>query len=145
MGAANVAHCRSWPAYADIWNGEGDPAIYAHKSALLDELCRQQGRPGGSIRRTVGLPPPLIREDRDEAVLELSRRLTQHGSAPEAARAASLASPLVGSVRSVTDRLLAYHAAGAEEVIFDWPAPADEATLEALIGPVREGLAARGA
>ena len=46
---------------ADIWNGEGDPAVYAHKSALLDELCRQQGRPGGSIRRTVGLPPPLIR------------------------------------------------------------------------------------
>lgn len=126
---------------ADIWNGEGDPQTYARKSALLDGLCRQQGRDPTSVQRTVGLPPPLIREDRNEAVAELERRLIRHGLAPEAARAASETSPLVGSIRQVVAHLRRYHVAGAREVIFDWPSPADEPTLQALAGPVRAGLA----
>ena len=57
-----VARC------ADIWNGEGEPDTFARKSAVLDELCRSEGREPSSIERTVGLPPPLIRADRTEAV-----------------------------------------------------------------------------
>ena len=129
---------------ADIWNGEGDPETYARKSALLDELCRRQGRDPASIHHTVGLPPPLIREDRDEAVAEHAGRLVRHGLAPDAARAASQMSPLVGSVRDMTALLLSYQAAGAREVIFDWPPPADEVTLAGLAGPVREAIAVAG-
>lgn len=127
---------------ADAWNGEGEPGVFARKSALLDELCRAEGREPAAVRRTVGLPPPLIRDDRLEAVIELTARLVRHGLDSEAARAASEGSPLVGDVDRVADRLRAYAAAGAEEVIFDWPAPGDEETLEALAGPVRERLAA---
>jgi alkanesulfonate monooxygenase SsuD/methylene tetrahydromethanopterin reductase-like flavin-dependent oxidoreductase (luciferase family) len=29
---------------ADIWNGEGDPATFAHKSAVLDAHCAEIGR-----------------------------------------------------------------------------------------------------
>lgn len=129
---------------ADVWNGEGDPETYARKSSLLDGLCQRQGRDPASIGRTVGLPPPLIREDRDEAVAELERRLVRHGLAPEAARAASETSPLVGSVEQVVAHLRSYQTAGAHEVIFDWPSPADEPTLQALAGPVRTGLAHAG-
>ena len=46
---------------ADIWNGEGDPATYAHKSAVLDAHCAEIGRDPASIRRTVGVQPVCIR------------------------------------------------------------------------------------
>jgi alkanesulfonate monooxygenase SsuD/methylene tetrahydromethanopterin reductase-like flavin-dependent oxidoreductase (luciferase family) len=126
---------------ADMWNGEGDPATYARKSALLDELCRGLGRDPASIHRTVGLPPPLIRDDPQEAVALQAERLVRHGLSPDDARAASRASPLVGTVDVVLATLRAYAAAGAMEAIFDWPAPADAPTLDSLAGPVRAGLA----
>jgi alkanesulfonate monooxygenase SsuD/methylene tetrahydromethanopterin reductase-like flavin-dependent oxidoreductase (luciferase family) len=127
---------------ADAWNGEGDPPTYARKSALLDRLCRDRGRDPASVRRTVGLPPPLIRGDRDEAVRTLADQLARHGLGSAAARDASMASPFVGSAEQVTMQLQAYADAGAQEVIFDWPSPADEATLVALAGPIRDALAA---
>jgi alkanesulfonate monooxygenase SsuD/methylene tetrahydromethanopterin reductase-like flavin-dependent oxidoreductase (luciferase family) len=126
---------------ADIWNGEGDPETFARRSALLDELCRDLGRDPASLRRTVGLPPPLVRDDRVEAVTHLADRLMRHGLGAEAARAASETSPLVGTVEDVVAILLAYEEAGAWEVIFDWPPQGDEVTLAALAGPVRAGLA----
>jgi alkanesulfonate monooxygenase SsuD/methylene tetrahydromethanopterin reductase-like flavin-dependent oxidoreductase (luciferase family) len=129
-------------ALADIWNGEGDVETYARKSARLDELCRGLGRDPGSLRRTVGLPPPLVRHDREEAVALQADRLARHGLAAEAAWAAAEASPFVGPMADVVAGLRAYAAAGASEVIFDWPPPADEPTLEALAGPVRDALGA---
>jgi hypothetical protein len=126
---------------ADVWNGEGHAATYARKSALLDELCTRLDRDPASLRRTVGLPPPLIRTDRAAAVAEQTERLARHGLSPDAARAASEASPFVGTVDGVAAALVAYADAGAGEVIFDWPAPADAETLEALAGPVRATLA----
>lgn len=126
--------------YADIWNGEGDPATYARKSALLDDLCRVAGRDPTSVDRTVGLPPPLIRPRREAAVTALAESLARHGLPGADARAAADGSALVGTLEQVTDHLLEYARAGAREVIFDWPTPPDEATLEALAGPVRETL-----
>jgi len=35
-----------------------------------------------------------------------------------------------------------YASAGAEEVVFDWPTPADDETLLALAGPIRDALQA---
>jgi alkanesulfonate monooxygenase SsuD/methylene tetrahydromethanopterin reductase-like flavin-dependent oxidoreductase (luciferase family) len=129
-----VARC------ADIWNGEGDPDTFARKSAVLDEICRAEGRDPSSIERTVGLPPPLIREDRTEAARLLADRLVRHGLSEADATVAVGESPFVGSVRDVAMTLARYAEAGASEVIFDWPSPADDDTLIALAGPVREAL-----
>jgi alkanesulfonate monooxygenase SsuD/methylene tetrahydromethanopterin reductase-like flavin-dependent oxidoreductase (luciferase family) len=127
---------------ADIWNGEGDPQTFARKSAVLDELCREAGRDPSSVRRTVGLPPPLIRADRSQAVEVLVDALVRHGTGADDARAAAEDSPLVGPLDQVLDRLREYAAAGAEEVMFDWPSPSDDETLVALAGPIREALKA---
>jgi alkanesulfonate monooxygenase SsuD/methylene tetrahydromethanopterin reductase-like flavin-dependent oxidoreductase (luciferase family) len=127
---------------ADIWNGEGDPQTFARKSAVLDELCREAGRDPSSVRRTVGLPPPLIRADRSQAVEVLVDALVRHGTGADDARAAAEDSPLVGPLDQVLDRLREYAAAGAEEVMFDWPSPSDDETLMALAGPMREALRA---
>jgi alkanesulfonate monooxygenase SsuD/methylene tetrahydromethanopterin reductase-like flavin-dependent oxidoreductase (luciferase family) len=129
-----VARC------ADIWNGEGDPDTFARKSARLDELCRAEGREPSSIERTVGLPPPLIRPDRSEAARLLAMRLVRHGLDEADAEAAAGGSALVGSVEEVAATLARYIDAGASEVIFDWPSPADDDTLVALAGPVRDAL-----
>lgn len=126
--------------HADIWNGEGDPATFARKSALLDELCLAAGRDPTSIERTVGLPPPLIRPTRKAAVAALADLLERHGLRAGEALAAAEGSALVGSAGQVAERLLEYARAGAREAIFDWPTPPDEATLEALAGPVRDTL-----
>lgn len=125
---------------ADIWNGEGDPETYARKSDRLDGLCREAGRSPAEVRRSVGLPPPLIRADRREAVGTLAEALTRHGLERAEAMAAAESSPLVGPPEQITERLRAYAAAGAEEVMFDWPTPSDDETLQALAGPVREAL-----
>jgi alkanesulfonate monooxygenase SsuD/methylene tetrahydromethanopterin reductase-like flavin-dependent oxidoreductase (luciferase family) len=126
--------------FADMWNGEGDPDTYARKSALLDELCRASGRDAASVVRTVGLPPPLIRADRAEAVAELAERLTRHGLDGRDAIGAAEGSPLVGPVEQVAAHLGRYAAAGASEAIFDWPPPPDDETLVPLAGPVRDAL-----
>jgi alkanesulfonate monooxygenase SsuD/methylene tetrahydromethanopterin reductase-like flavin-dependent oxidoreductase (luciferase family) len=128
--------------YGDVWNGEGDPRTFAHKSSVLDERCRDAGRDPATVRRTVGLPPPLIRDRRSDAVDALGAALVRHGLPVSDARAAAEASPLAGSVEQVAERLHQYQAAGATEVMFDWPLPSDDQTLEALAGPVR-GLLSR--
>ena len=126
--------------FADAWNGEGDPETFARRSRRLDELCREAGRDPRQVRRTVGLPPPLIREDRDEAIAVLASLLEGQGLDERAAAGAAAGSALAGSVADVVARLRAYHAAGAQEVVFDWPTPTDRPTLEALAGPVRDAL-----
>jgi alkanesulfonate monooxygenase SsuD/methylene tetrahydromethanopterin reductase-like flavin-dependent oxidoreductase (luciferase family) len=126
--------------YADAWNGEGDPSTFARKSAILDGLCRAAGREPGSVVRTVGLPPPCIRPRRSDAGAALVRALVRHGLAEPEAIEAAAGSRFVGTVEDVVDALAAYAGAGASEVMFDWPLPADEETLVALAGPVRERL-----
>jgi alkanesulfonate monooxygenase SsuD/methylene tetrahydromethanopterin reductase-like flavin-dependent oxidoreductase (luciferase family) len=126
-----VARC------ADIWNGEGDAETWARKSSLLTDLCHQHGRDPGTLRRTVGLPPPLVRRDRAEAVAILTDHLVRHAIPVADARNSAEASPLVGTVEQVAAELRNYQAAGADEVMFDWPPQSDEQTLVALAGPIR--------
>ena len=129
--------------YADMWNGEGDPATFARKSAILDELCLAARRDPGAVVRTVGLPPPCIRSDRAEAARSLAGALVRHGLGEREAGEAAAGSAFVGTVDEIVEALAAYAEAGASEVIFDWPLPADEPTLVALAGPVRDGLGRR--
>jgi len=121
-----VARC------ADAWNGEGDPATYARRNAVLDERCAEIGRDPAAIRRTVGVPPACIRDTRAAAVAALATTLERNGLEPDEARAFADASPLVGDEATVLAALAAWREAGAEEAIADWPAPFDGETLERL-------------
>ena len=125
---------------ADIWNGEGDPPTYAHKSAVLDDRCTEIGRDPASIRRTVGIQPICIRDDRAAAVDALSAILAAQGGDPASSRAWAASSPLADSQDAVIRLLRAWGAAGAEEAVVDLPTPIDHETLERLAGPVRERL-----
>jgi alkanesulfonate monooxygenase SsuD/methylene tetrahydromethanopterin reductase-like flavin-dependent oxidoreductase (luciferase family) len=126
---------------ADIWNGEGSPELYAHKNAVLDERCAEIGRDPAAIRRTVGIPPVLIRSSREEAVSALAEILGRYGGPPDQARAWAESTPLANTQDAVVRQLRAWRAAGAEEAVIDLPSPIDEETFALLAGPVRERLA----
>lgn len=123
--------------YADVWNGEGDPATFAHKLKLLREHCARIGRDPAEIQVTVNLPAPCIRRSRDDALTALTALFERHGLEPAAARAVAEASPAVGTLEQVTEVLRRYADVGAQEVVFDTPHPLDEQTLEVLAGAMR--------
>lgn len=125
---------------ADIWNGEGDPATYAHKNALLDERCAEIGRDPMAIRRTVGVQPVCIRESREAAVDALAAILRAQGGDPVQARDWAASSPLADNQDAIVRLFRAWRAAGAEEAVIDLPSPLDDETMERLAGPVRERL-----
>jgi alkanesulfonate monooxygenase SsuD/methylene tetrahydromethanopterin reductase-like flavin-dependent oxidoreductase (luciferase family) len=126
---------------ADIWNADGDsPASFARRNGILDEHCAAVGRDPERIERTVGLPPPLIRSTREDAVDALASILERHAVDGTAARRAAQGSPFAAPVDAVTAELREYRDAGASAVMFDLPSPYDPATLEALAGPVRAAL-----
>jgi len=128
--------------YADAWSADGgEPAEIERKQAILDARAREAGRDPAAIRRTVGGPPPLIRDDPAEARMVLAAILERHGlTADEAARVVA-EDPFVGSPDAVLAAVEAYRAVGVEELMLDWPAPFDDETLERLGGPIRERLA----
>jgi len=127
---------------ADIWNADADsPESFVRRNAILDAHCRDIGRDPAEIERTVGLPPPLIRATREEAVETLADILERHAVDHAAARRAAEASPFADTLDAVIARLRAYREAGASALMFDFPPPYDRETLEALAGPVRSALA----
>lgn len=128
--------------YADIWNADqDDPDSFRRRSAILDEHCRAVGREPGQIERTAGLPAPCIRPTREAAVDALVETLRHHGMPPAEATRMAVGSPFVGPADMVVEALRAYRDAGLQAVMFDWPAPFDRVTLDAIAGPVRRALA----
>ena len=127
--------------HADIWNADGDdPESFRRRNGILDEHCRSVGRAPESIERTAGLPPPCIRATREESVATLAGIL-EHQAMPRAdAVRMAAASPFAAPAEAVVDELRRYRDAGLGAVMFDWPAPFDRPTLEALAGPVRAAL-----
>ena len=126
---------------ADIWNGEGDPELFAHKSAVLDAHCAEIGRDPSTIRRTVGVQPVCIRDTREAAIDALAAILAAQGGDRATARAWAASSPLADTQDAVIRLFRAWRAAGAEEAVIDLPTPLDDETIERLAGPVRERLA----
>jgi alkanesulfonate monooxygenase SsuD/methylene tetrahydromethanopterin reductase-like flavin-dependent oxidoreductase (luciferase family) len=119
--------------YADAWSADGDdPESFRRASGSLDERVREAGRDPAAIERTVGLPPPLIRDDREEAVAALAAILALHGTPADEAARAALGSPFAGPADDVERILRTYARAGAQAVMFDWPAPFDGRTLDEL-------------
>ena len=125
---------------ADIWNGEGEPATFARKNAILDDRCAEIGRDPAEIRRTVGVPPICIRDSRRGAVEALTEILVRQGGTRADARAWAESSALADTEEVVAGLLRAWRAAGAEEAIVDLPSPRDEETFERLAGPVQDRL-----
>lgn len=126
---------------ADIWNGEGDPELFAHKSTVLDAHCAEIGRDPSTIRRTVGVQPVCIRDTREAAIDALAAILATQGGDRATARAWAASSPLADTQDAVIRLFRAWRAAGAEEAVVDLPTPLDDETIERLAGPVRERLA----
>jgi alkanesulfonate monooxygenase SsuD/methylene tetrahydromethanopterin reductase-like flavin-dependent oxidoreductase (luciferase family) len=124
---------------ADIWNGEGVPEVFRHKSFVLDEWCEELGRDPEAIRRTVGVPPVLIRDSREAAVEALAAILGRYGGPPERARAWAASSPLADTDAVVAGLFRGWRAAGAEEAIIDQPWPFDGETFERLAAMVTSG------
>jgi len=131
--------------YADWWNADGDdPAAFAALNTILDEHCAAVGRDPTAIRRTIGQSPPLIRASVGEARRDLAEILVGHGMPPHVARDAAEADPYAGPRSAVVDRLAAFAEAGASLVVFDWPAPFDPATQEALAAIAQSFASDRG-
>jgi len=132
---------RTVARYADIWNGTGDPAAIRRRNAILDDHCAAVGRDPRSIKRTVGVRYPLlVRPSVDVARNVMVGILERHSMTAAHAVEIATDSPLVGTVDNVVRVLEAYRDAGAESLMFEWPAPFDPATLDALAGPVRDRL-----
>lgn len=127
--------------YADIWNADQDePDSFLRRNGILDDHCRAVGRAPESIERTAGLAAPCIRPTREEAVDVLTGILEHHAMPHADALRIASASPFVGPAESVVAELRRYRAVGLDAAMFDWPAPFDYPTLEALAGPVRSAL-----
>jgi len=59
-GAGEKITLRLVAQYADLWNAFGTPDEWKHKSAVLDNWCREIGRDPAEIERTVGIDPDDI-------------------------------------------------------------------------------------
>ena len=129
--------------YADMWNADqDDPETFERRNSIIDALCRQTDRDPTMIERTAGLPAPCIRSTREAAVEALAEVLGHQGMTPADARTVAGASPFAGPVGVVVGELRRYRDAGLGAAMFNWAAPFDRETLEALAGPVRTALAA---
>lgn len=127
--------------FADIWNGEGLPEDYARRNGVLDRWCAEVGRDPQAIRRTIGVPPVMIRSSRSAAVRALAETLARYGGGREQARGWADSSPLADTPAVVADHLRRWRAAGAEEVVIDTPSPLDDETLDHLAEFARGGRA----
>jgi F420-dependent oxidoreductase-like protein len=88
--------------HAEEWNVWGDPAILAHKMAILDEHCRALGRDPKSIRRTA---VALLFMSEDRAFLERMR-------------GAKLQQPhLIGTPEEIRACVAEYERLGVDELI----------------------------
>jgi F420-dependent oxidoreductase-like protein len=126
--------------YADIWNGMGlTPEAYRERMATLDALLRAANRPPGAVRRTLMLHTHFGRD-----TAELERKLAAHGhlsgqsgkSLDEVIAALNGQGRLVGTPDLLIERIRAYGAAGAEEIMLQWFEQEDTAGLEAVAATV---------
>ncbi len=112
--------------YAGIWNSVGlSPALFAERSARLDELLRAAGRQPRDVQRTLMAPVLCWRNAQ-----ELEARAQQLRSTYQAVAGLSTdalvesmrtnSSAIAGTPEQVVEQLQAYASAGVEELMIQW-------------------------
>ena len=123
---------------ADAWNGEGTPEEWARRSVHPGRTLRvESGRDPVAIRRTAGVPMLHVRGSRADAKRSLAAILERNRIPAAEAAAIADADPLAGTLDDVLATLRAWSAAGADELIIDWPAPFDGESLDRLAAALR--------
>lgn len=131
-GAGEKRLLRIVARWADGWNVPFMAAeVYARKNAVLDRWCERVGREPRAIRRTVNLGL-AIGESEARARAQEEQLGRMFGALTELVKPGHL----IGTPAAVRDRLGAYQAAGAEQVILALRAPFDWEGLDLFVREV---------
>jgi alkanesulfonate monooxygenase SsuD/methylene tetrahydromethanopterin reductase-like flavin-dependent oxidoreductase (luciferase family) len=122
--------------YADICNMGRVADELPEKDAILVEHCDAVGRDEKTIERTVGMGTPFIRDSREEAFTVMADVFADNGDAK------TWTGMPVGAVEDVVEHCKPFLDLGYRHLIFGFPAPYDEETLERLATEVRPQLEA---
>lgn len=122
--------------YADMNNFGGAAEDLPEKDATLVGHCEAIGRDEQTIERTVGVGTPFIRDSQEEAYTIMADVFADNGDAK------TLTGMPVGAVEHVVEHCKPYLDLGYRHLMFGFPAPYDEETLERLATEVRPQLEA---
>jgi alkanesulfonate monooxygenase SsuD/methylene tetrahydromethanopterin reductase-like flavin-dependent oxidoreductase (luciferase family) len=117
-GSGEKATLRIVAQYADFCNVGGDPAIVAHKYAVLREHCEQVGRPYEAITRSNDVGILIAADDQ-----ELAAKKVQYGEDFD----------LVGTPEAIIEGIQRYAEVGSQYLTFHLP-DAEEITPIRLLG-----------
>jgi alkanesulfonate monooxygenase SsuD/methylene tetrahydromethanopterin reductase-like flavin-dependent oxidoreductase (luciferase family) len=125
--------------YADVWNAlDLTPEAVVERSTLLDSLLEAEGRHPGDVRRTITLPVFCSRTPAElETRVQWARRFPpwRDLSAQEILDDLSWKG-LIGTPEDVISQILAYEAAGINEIVMQWFGSDDIEGLEMLASEV---------
>jgi alkanesulfonate monooxygenase SsuD/methylene tetrahydromethanopterin reductase-like flavin-dependent oxidoreductase (luciferase family) len=133
-GSGRKVTLRLVAEYADACNIGGAPDGLAEKDAALVGHCEAIGRDERTIERTVGMGTPFIRDSREEAFTVMADVFADNGEAK------TWTGMPIGAVEDVVEHCKPFLDQGYRHLIFGFPAPYDEETLERLAGEVRPQL-----
>jgi alkanesulfonate monooxygenase SsuD/methylene tetrahydromethanopterin reductase-like flavin-dependent oxidoreductase (luciferase family) len=122
--------------YADACNLGGGVATVAEKERLLLGHCEAVGRDEKEIERTVGMGVPIVRDSRADAERVLRDVFARNG------HARLWQEQPVGTPDDVVEMCAPYLEMGYRHLIFGFPAPYDEETMNRLATEVRPRLEA---
>ncbi len=135
-GSGRKVTLRLVAEYADATNTRGSVEDLIEHDATLVEHCRAVGRDEKMIERTIGLGTPFIRDSREEAFTVMADVFADNGDAK------TWTGMPIGAVEDVVEHCKPYLDQGYRHLIFGFPAPYDEETLERLATDVRPQLEA---
>ncbi|HSM32742.1 MAG TPA: LLM class flavin-dependent oxidoreductase, partial [Anaerolineae bacterium] len=135
-GSGRKVTLRLVAEYADACNIGGTAAELSEKDAALVAHCEAVGRDEKTIERTVGMGTPFIRDSRDEALTVMADVFARNGNAR------TWTGMPVGTVDDVVAHCKPFLDLGYRHLIFGFPAPYDEETVERLATEVRPQLEA---
>jgi len=125
---------RTVARFADIWNVGGTVEEVRHKDAVLRRWCEDVGRNSDEIERSLLPGVVVVRGSEAEAreyVQQIHRTNRGWDGEPE----------LVGTPDQIAASLAPYLPLGFHNVLFDFPPPFDQETLQRLAVEVRPQLA----
>lgn len=135
-GAGRKVTLRLVAEYADACNFRASMDDLPENEATLVSHCEAVGRDEKTIERTVGMGTPFIRDSREEAFTVMADVFADNGDAK------TWTGMPVGAVEDIVEHCKPFLDEGYRHLIFGFPAPYDEETLERLASEVRPQLEA---